>query len=125
MGFSGWSSDVCFTDLSEALRDYATFSSEHFSPDAFAAMMAELPEEERVPAPVPIAIDPPLHTKLRHPLSSTFSPKAAMALEQHARALSERLVDAVAAKGCCEFQHDISDVYPVEIFLQLDRKSTR
>src|SRR3546814_20445540 len=42
-----------------------------------------------------------------------------MALEQHARALAERLVDAVAAKGCCEFQHDISDVYPVEIFLQL------
>src|SRR3546814_8623099 len=50
--------------VSEALRDYATFSSEHFSPDAFAAMMAELPEEERVPAPVPIAIDPQLHTKL-------------------------------------------------------------
>src|SRR3546814_9083196 len=69
--------------VSEALRDYATFSSEHFSPDAFAAMMAELPEEERVPAPVPIAIDPPLHTKLRHPLSSTFSPKAAMRSEEH------------------------------------------
>src|SRR3546814_12816330 len=101
MRISDWSSDVCSSDLghwmfqehkavSEALRDYATFSSEHFSPDAFAAMMAELPDEERVPAPVPIAIDPPPHTKLRHPQSSTFWPQDAMALAQPARALAER-----------------------------------
>ncbi len=103
--------------VSEALRDYAAFSSEHFSPEAFAAMMAEIPEEERIPAPVPICIDPPLHAKLRGPLYSTFSPKSVLARESGIRALAERLIDGIAGKGRCEFQHDVSDIYPVEIFL--------
>jgi cytochrome P450 len=106
-----------FEAVSEALRDYAAFSSEHFSPEAFAAMMAEIPEEERIPAPVPICIDPPLHAKLRGPLYSTFSPKSVMAREGEIRALAERLVDHIAGQGRCEFQHDVSDIYPVEIFL--------
>jgi len=101
----------------EALKDYETFSSEHFSPEAFNSMMAELPEEERIPAPVPICIDPPQHARLRQPLFSTFSPKAALAREQEIRALAERLVDGIAGKGRCEFQHEVSDIYPVEIFL--------
>ncbi|AXQ30049.1 cytochrome P450 [Solimonas sp. K1W22B-7] len=101
----------------EALRDYETFSSEHFSPEAFNSMMAELPEEERIPAPVPICIDPPQHAKLRMPLFSTFSPKAALAREKEIRELAERLIDGIAKQGRCEFQHDVSDIYPVEIFL--------
>jgi cytochrome P450 len=103
--------------VDDALRDYETFSSEHFSAEGFQAMMAELPEEERIPAPVPICADPPSHTKLRQPLQSTFSPKAVVAREGEIRALAERLIDAVAKKGHCEFQHDVADVYPVEIFL--------
>jgi cytochrome P450 len=103
--------------VSEALRNHEVFSSEHFSADAFAEMMAELPEEERIPAPVPICIDPPLHGKLRHPLQTAFSPKAVMAREAEIRALAERLIDGIASKGRCEFQHDVSDLYPVEIFL--------
>ena len=38
-------------------------------------MMAAMPEDQRIPAPVPISVDPPLHTKLRQPLFATFSPK--------------------------------------------------
>jgi len=105
--------------VSDALRDFGEFSSEHFSPEAFDAMMAELPVEERIPAPVPICIDPPMHGKLRQPLFSTFSPKSAKAMEGKIRSLAERLIDAVAPNGRCEFQHDVSDVYPVEIFLEM------
>jgi cytochrome P450 len=72
-----------YNDVFDALRDYETFSSEHFSPEEFEMMMAAMPEDQRIPAPVPISVDPPLHGKLRR----------------------------------CEFQHDVSDVYPVEIFL--------
>jgi cytochrome P450 len=103
--------------VADALRNYETFSSEHFSAEAFQAMMAELPEEERIPAPVPICIDPPMHAKLRQPLQSTFSPKAVAAREGEIRALAERLIDGIAKQGHCEFQHAVSDVYPVEIFL--------
>lgn len=105
--------------VTAALTDFKTFSSEHFSPEAFDAMMAELPEEDRIPAPVPICIDPPLHTKLRAPLFATFSPKSVAAMEGKIRELAERLVDAIAEQGHCEFQHDIADVYPVEIFLSM------
>jgi len=108
---------LSYEAVSDALRDHATFSSEHFSAEGFQEMMAELPEEERIPAPVPICVDPPLHTKLRLPLQSTFSPKAVAAREASIRALAERLIDAIAKNGRCEFQHDVSDVYPVEIFL--------
>lgn len=103
----------------DALRDYGNFSSEHFSPAAFEAMMADLPPEERIPSPVPICIDPPLHAKLRLPLFSTFSPKSVMTRETEIRAVAERLIDGIAGKGRCEFQHDVSDIYPVEIFLGL------
>jgi cytochrome P450 len=107
--------DACY----EALRDAATFSSEHFSLEEFEMIMASLPEDQRIPAPVPISVDPPLHTKLRQPLFSTFSPKTVAGMEKHIRALAERLVDALVTKGHCEFQHDVSDVYPVEIFLEM------
>ncbi|MGC1507014.1 cytochrome P450 [Ketobacter sp.] len=103
--------------ISDAFNDYKTFSSEHFAPEAFEEMMADLPEEERIPAPVPICIDPPKHGKIRKPLFTTFSPKSAAGMEKAIRELAERLIDAVAAQGHCEFQHDVSDVYPVEIFL--------
>lgn len=108
-----------YSAVSEALNDYEKFSSEHFSPEAFAAMMSELPEEERIPAPVPICIDPPLHTKLRQPLFSTFSPKSVGAMADGIRALAERLIDEIADQGHCEFQHAVSDIYPVEIFLSM------
>lgn len=103
--------------VAESLRDPATFSSEHVSPGEFDAIMAMIPEEERIPAPVPISVDPPLHTRLRQPLFATFSPKSVAAMEGKIRALAERLIDAIAPRGHCEFQHDIADVYPVEIFL--------
>lgn len=105
--------------VSSALIDHKTFSSEHFSPEAFDAMMSELPEEERIPAPVPICIDPPAHSRLRQPLFSTFSPKSVLAMEQDIRALAERLVSDIADQGHCEFQHSVSDIYPVEIFLSM------
>lgn len=107
--------DACF----EALRDAETFSSEHFSLEEFEMVMAAMPEDQRIPAPVPISVDPPLHGKLRQPLFATFSPKTVAGMEKHIRALAERLVDAVVEQGHCEFQHDVSDVYPVEIFLEM------
>ena len=73
----------------------------------------------KTPTPIPICIDPPLQTKLRAPLVSTFTPKAVKALEPDIRALAERLVDGIAGAGRCEFMHEVADLYPVEIFLKM------
>ncbi len=103
----------------EAFRNWEVFSSEHFSPEEFDLMMAALPEDQRVPAPIPICVDPPLQSKLRAPLVSTFTPKAVTALEPHIRDLAERLVDGIAATGHCEFMDEVAGRYPVEIFLEM------
>ena len=53
---------------STAFRNWEVFSSEHFTPEEYEEMMAALPPEQRVPAPIPICVDPPLQSKLRAPL---------------------------------------------------------
>lgn len=110
---------LSYQAMFDVFRDYEVFSSEHFSPEQFAEMMALLPEDQRVPAPIPICVDPPLQTKLRAPLVSTFTPKSVKALEPSVRALAERLVDGIAGAGRCEFMHEVADLYPVEIFLNM------
>jgi cytochrome P450 len=103
----------------DAFRNWEVFSSEHFSPEEYDLMMESLPPEQRVPAPIPICVDPPLHPKLRAPLVSTFTPRAINGLEPRIRELAERLVGEIAPKGNCEFMHEVADIYPVEIFLQM------
>ncbi len=103
----------------DAFRNWEVFSSEHFSPEEYDAMMAALPPEQRVPAPIPICVDPPSHTSLRAPLVSTFTPRAINALDTQIRELAERLIDKIAPNGRCEFMEEVADLYPVEIFLQM------
>jgi cytochrome P450 len=110
---------LSYEAMRDAFANHQVFSSEHFPPELFETMMASLPEDERLPAPIPICLDPPKHTKLRAPLVSTFGPKGVMALKGTIRALAERLVDAIADKGHCEFMTEVADLYPVEIFLNM------
>ena len=103
----------------DAFRNWEVFSSEHFTPEEYEEMMAALPPEQRVPAPIPICVDPPLQSKLRAPLVSTFTPKAVKRLEAQIRDLAERLIGDIADNGRCEFMHEVADLYPVEIFLKM------
>ena len=103
----------------DAFRNWEVFSSEHFSPEEFELMMEALPEDQRIPAPIPICVDPPLHTKLRAPLVSTFTPRAVKELETQIRELAERLIGDIVDEGRCEFMRQVADLYPVEIFLKM------
>jgi hypothetical protein len=80
-----------YEPMFEAFRNWEVFSSEHFSPEEYELMMAALPEDQRVPAPIPICVDPPLQPKLRAPLVSTFTPKA----EARASEANAALFDAL------------------------------
>ena len=108
-----------YQPMLDAFRNWEVFSSEHFSPEEFELMMAALPEDQRVPAPVPICYDPPLHTRLRAPMAGVFTPKAIKELEVQVRDLAERLIDGIAEQGRCEFMREVADLYPVEIFLKM------
>jgi cytochrome P450 len=104
----------------EGSRDWETFSSEIRPHAEVQAMLAKLPPgAPRVPQPLPIAVDPPLHGVYRLPLNGAFSPKAMNALKDSIRALARELIAKVAPAGGCEFMHAVAEPLPVQIFLKM------
>lgn len=87
-----------FADVWEAAADHETFSSR----------VAEANEL----LPQLIYIDPPRHAALRKLVSRAFTARRVAAMEEEIRTCIGRLLDDVAAKGACEFQHDYAAVIP-------------
>lgn len=72
------------------------------------------------PLPVlPLAFDPPQHTRYRKILQPYFSPhalsKSRPALQRHAR----DMIAALAGRGECEVMADLARLYPFQVFLDL------
>jgi len=101
-------------------RDWETFTSEFVPQAQMQAMRAALPPgAPHIPQPLPINVDPPLHTKYRLPLNGAFSPKAMNGLKDDIRALARELVAAIAPKGHSEFMGDVAEPLPVNVFLKM------
>jgi cytochrome P450 len=82
-------------------------------------MRAALPTDTQMYLPVPILLDPPVHTKFRKPLNLVFAPKAMMAMQNEIRALAVELIEQVKDKGHCEFMNVIGEPMPVQVFLNM------
>lgn len=93
-------------DVRAALRDHATFASrrKQLAPSRAGA--------RSLPIPVPIAYDPPEHTRLRRILRPHFSPQAVSELRPVLRDQASALVAAVAADGGCEAIAAIASPFP-------------
>lgn len=104
----------------DAQRDTELFSSEPFPYAQLAQMNASLPEgTPKLLVPLPITVDPPVHTKLRAPLQKPFSPKEMAKLKDAIRALAGELIDAVKPNGACAFMAAIGEPMPVQVFLKM------
>jgi cytochrome P450 len=68
---------------------------------------------------VPIAIDPPDHTRFRRLLDPFFSPKKMAEREPELRRQAGELIDAVVAKGECDVVPDLATPFPSQVFLTL------
>lgn len=68
---------------------------------------------------VPIAIDPPDHTRFRRMLDPFFSPKKMAEREPELRRQAGELIDAIVAKGECEVMADLATPFPSQVFLTL------
>jgi cytochrome P450 len=68
---------------------------------------------------IPIAIDPPEHTRFRRMLDPFFSPKKMAEREQVFRQQAGELIDAIVAKGECEVMADLATPFPTQVFLTL------
>jgi hypothetical protein len=87
-----------FEDVSEAARDWETFSS--VVPEANSLL------------PQMIFMDPPRHTSLRRLVSRAFTPRRVALVEPFVRETTRELTAGVAERGICEVQHEFAAVVP-------------
>jgi cytochrome P450 len=88
------------------------------NPEVFSSRLALQPPGSPIPV-LPLAFDPPEHTRYRKVLQPFFSPhglsKSRPVLVRHAA----DMIDAIAAKGECEAMKDLARLYPFQVFLDL------
>jgi len=104
----GWYYLTQREDVLAALRDPAVFSSKK----AFDSLGSPLPL-------VPIAFDPPEHTRFRKILQPFFSPHTLNDMLPSLQQQAIDIVEAAAAKGECDAMADIAIPYPSQVFLTL------
>jgi cytochrome P450 len=68
---------------------------------------------------VPIAIDPPDHTRFRRMLDPFFSPRKMAEREPELRRQAGELIDAIVARGHCDVVTDLATPFPSQVFLTL------
>ncbi|MGI9164683.1 MAG: cytochrome P450 [Mycobacterium sp.] len=95
-------------DVLQALRDPVLFSSKR----AFDMLGSPLPL-------VPLAYDPPEHTRIRRILQPFFAPNVLAQILPSLQQQAIAIVDGVTAHGRCEAVADIAIPYPSQVFLTL------
>ncbi len=96
--------------VSEAFRDYETFSS---------ASGATIPDLSFGTTHIPVTIDPPDLLMYRRFLTVVFSKEAISKLEAEVRPMLRTLVEGLAAKGTWDFVPDMADVVPGTVMLMM------
>jgi cytochrome P450 len=88
------------------------------NPKVFSSRLALQPPGYPLPV-LPLAFDPPEHTRYRKILQPYFSPhalsKSRPVLERHAA----EMIAALAGRGECEVMADFASLYPFQVFLDL------
>ena len=88
------------------------------NPKVFSSRLALQPPGSPIPV-LPLAFDPPEHTRYRKILQPFFSPlglsKSRPVLVRHAA----EMIDAIAGRGQCEVMKDLASPYPFQVFLDL------
>jgi cytochrome P450 len=105
---NGWYHLTQREDVLLALRSPELFSSQR----AYDAVGSPLPM-------VPIAFDPPDHTRFRRVLQPFFSTGTLNAMLPSLQRQAVDIIDAAAAGGRCEAMADIAVPYPSQVFLTL------
>lgn len=95
-------------DVLFALRTPEIFSSRK----AFDILASPLPL-------VPVAFDPPEHTRYRKILQPFFSPNAIARISSDLQRQVRELIEVLAVEGRCDGVQDLAVLYPSQVFLTL------
>ncbi|HEB26348.1 MAG TPA: cytochrome P450 [Porticoccus sp.] len=92
-----------------------------FSSEAGTALAEEWSPEEidTIHKHMTINMDPPRHLKSRKTVRRVFTPKAVDSYEARFREHAKNIIDAVAARGECEFVEDVAAELPLLAILEL------
>jgi cholest-4-en-3-one 26-monooxygenase len=104
-----------YADVVTVSRDPAVFSSGERT-----ALLIDLPPEElQFMKQQMIHMDDPQHARLRALVSAGFTPRMIRRLETHVAELAVSIVDAVAAKGECDFVTSVAAELPLQVLGEL------
>jgi cytochrome P450 len=90
----------------------------HRHPEIFSSARAFDSLASPVPL-IPIAIDPPDHTRYRRILDPMLAPKVINGMEEELRRQARELILAFADRGHCDIVDDLARLYPTQVFLTL------
>src|SRR5438445_12937687 len=104
-----------YQDVVAVNRDNELYSSARGS-----ALIMDQPEDmlaqQRL---MMLNMDPPMHTRYRLLVNKGFTPRTVGRLEERVRLLAGEIVDAVAAKGECDFVTDIAAELPLQVIAEV------
>jgi len=95
-------------------------NSELFSSERGTAINADMrPEDLLMFQQQMIHMDPPRHTRLRASINDFFKPRTIQKLDRRIRELTREILNAVAARGECDFVTDVSAELPLLVLAEL------
>jgi cholest-4-en-3-one 26-monooxygenase len=77
------------------------------------------PEDLEMQRQMMLMMDPPKHTKLRLLVNKGFTPRMIGKLEDHIRDVTRSIVDAVAARGECDFVVEVAAELPLQVIVEM------
>jgi cytochrome P450 len=117
----GFWSITRYEDALTVYRDADRFSSQRYSvglPSNPEAEMAISPEM-RGCGQMLIGTDPPRHNAMRRQFNGAFLPRAVADLESSGRSIVSEVIDAVVARGECDFVVDVAAQLPMAIICEI------
>jgi cytochrome P450 len=104
-----------YKDIWQVSLDQATFSSARRG-----VILRDWKQDEfEANAHLMVNMDPPRHTKYRRIVNLGFSPKMVNRLESHVREMANQIIDAVAARGHCDFVTDVAAELPLQVIVEM------
>lgn len=88
-------------------------------PEHFSVREMQIPRVKNPPFFIPLSLDPPHNLPYRKAMMPMFGPTAIKAMEPRIREWAAQIIDSVVDKGACDFQLDVSKLFPVSVFMEL------
>lgn len=114
--------DIFWTRLNGGhwmVKSFDAISKIVTDPEHFSVREMQIPRIENPPFFIPLSLDPPDNLPYRRAMIPMFGPNAIKELEPRIREWAVTLIEAVAAKGQCDFQADVAKIFPVSVFMEL------